>query len=90
MGKTQDFVVRNGKELTGSLVIGRLPDFRLVNASGEFVNEGDPSALEKKLGDLDTAVYILSEKLLVNMAKPQLRGQYFEYSSFFSSGIFNF
>ena len=56
-------------EVTASLVIGRQPNFRSVNADKEFVNEDDPSAVGKKVDDPDSAVYILNEKLQVNYQK---------------------
>ena len=46
-----------------SLVIRRQPNFRLVNALEEFVDEDDPLAIETKVDNFDNAVYILNEKL---------------------------
>jgi hypothetical protein len=62
MGKIQEFALRGGKEMDGSLVIGRQPNFRLVNARGEFLDDDDPTAL---VADPDTAVYILNDRLQV-------------------------
>ncbi len=69
MGKMQDFASREGREMVASLVIGRQPNFRPVNALGEFVDEDDPSAVETKVDDFDNAVYILNEKLQVVTAE---------------------
>ena len=53
--------------MTGSLVIGRQPNPRPVNAEGEFVAENDPTVLTRKVDDPDTAVYLLNEKLQVKL-----------------------
>ena len=73
MKKMNAFSVRQGRDLVASLVIGRQPNLRTVNSRGEFVDDLDPSAVEEKLDDPDTAVYILNEKLQVNFLslKPQ-------------------
>jgi hypothetical protein len=60
MGKMQEFALRGGKEMDGSLVIGHQPNFRSVNARGEFLDDV-PTALAQK----DTAVYILNDRLQV-------------------------
>ena len=51
--------------MIASLTIGRQPNLRSVNALGEFVDETDLSAVERKVDDPDTAVYILNDKLQV-------------------------
>ena len=65
MVKMQEFSLGVGRELIGSLIIRRQPNPRPVNAEGEFVDEGDPTAVSKKVDDPDTAVYLLNEKLQV-------------------------
>ena len=47
--------------MIASLIIGRQPNLRSVNALGKFVDETDPSAVERKVDDPDTAVYILCD-----------------------------
>ena len=64
MGKMQEFALRGGMEMDGSLVIGRQPNFRSVNARGEFLDDV-PTALAQKVDDPDTAVYILNDRLQV-------------------------
>ncbi|CAB3985928.1 Hypothetical predicted protein [Paramuricea clavata] len=66
MGKMQEFALRGGKEMDGSLVIGRQPNFRSVNARGEFLDDDDPTGLAQKVDDPDTAVYILNDRLQIN------------------------
>jgi hypothetical protein len=65
MGKMQEFSLREGRQMIASLTIGRQPNLRSVNALGEFVDETDLSAVERKVDDPDTAVYILNDKLQV-------------------------
>ena len=48
MAKMQEFSLGVGRELIGSLVIRRQPNPRSVNAEGEFVDDGDPTAVTKK------------------------------------------
>jgi hypothetical protein len=65
MGKMQEFSLREGRQMIASLTIGRQPNLRSVNTLGEFVDETDLSAVERKVDDPDTAVYILNDKLQV-------------------------
>ena len=65
MTKMQEFSLGVGREMIGTLIIGRQPNPRPVNAEGEFVDESDPTAVSKKVDDPDTAVYLLNEKLQV-------------------------
>ncbi|CAB4023399.1 Hypothetical predicted protein, partial [Paramuricea clavata] len=66
MGKMQEFSLREGRQMIASLTTGRQPNLRSVNVLGEFVDETDLSAVERKVDDPDTAVYILNDKLQIN------------------------
>ena len=65
IAKMQEFSLGVGREMISSLIIGHQPNPRPVNAEGEFVDESDPTAVNKKVDDPDTAVYILNERLQV-------------------------
>ena len=60
-GKNARILIKRWK----ALIIGRQPNLQSVNALGEFVDETDPSAVERKVDNPDTAVYILNDKLQV-------------------------
>lgn len=61
----QDFAENNGKEVVGSLMIGRQPNKRKLNTIGDFVDDDDDDATQREEEDFDSAVYILNEKLQV-------------------------
>ena len=59
------------KQYHGALVIGRQPNYRTVDAHGNFIDdpENNPGleneGSEMKRNDFDTAVYILNEEVQV-------------------------
>ena len=72
MDKLKEFAgSAESKKYHGSLIIGRQPNYRKVDANGEFVNdpENKPgiSMEENKIkqNDFDTAVYIFNDRVQV-------------------------
>lgn len=64
MKMTNAFVSNNGKKIRGTLVIGRQPNLRAVDANGEFVDNIETGAYREK-DDFDSAVYVLNEHVQV-------------------------